>query len=177
MIFPTSMIMFHVNLPGCSMDGPAFHFVERVWNDAAGVRFRRSTSSDFCSIFVISHIHVYNNNNSNWFSMPTTCPWRLAPRVFFWHGFFHGGNPGIFLWCPHGVPRWCWCRGICLAFRVIVFVQRPCQTDARRPCCWRVEGPRRSTRYLVPPQGFASILRGKVSKVCPLKRRPFGSKH
>lgn len=56
----------------------------------------------FAAYLSVCHIHVYNNSNYNWFSMPTTCPWRQTQVFFFWHGFSMA-NPGIFLWHPHGV--------------------------------------------------------------------------
>ena len=74
-------------------------------------------------------MYIYHNDyNNNWFSMPTTCPWRL-PLVFFWHGVFHGGTREFFYdlpmvlevvlmprnspgfsgdcVCPETLPDWC----------------------------------------------------------------------
>ena len=85
----------------------------------------------FAAYLSVCHIHVYNNN-SNWFSVPTTVrALEDSPRFFFGMGFSMGES-GHFSMTPPWCLPWCWCPGIRLAFRVIVFVQRPCQTDARR---------------------------------------------
>lgn len=120
-------------------------------------------------------------------------PLKTNQVFFFFFGMvFPWEFPGHFVWRPHGVD-------LLLTPRNLPGFSGDCVCPETLPD-WCSAG---STRYLVPPQGLPVAIKGvgilfgskfpsknvilnpgdepasegARSKVCPMKRRPFGSKH